>query len=191
SGLLSGSNLVALDDSPATKDKHYRKYAAAVERALSLFETTLQEWADYISFLNRLLKVRTDSSVPDCRGGARLTCVDLLVAAISPLVRSCDPLESPCREAPVAMSQPVSALRGTPEDPRGLQPHLFRHREGGPIPRSPALLPGSGAHSFVRISVRPFAVPRYPRNPLLGPPFWGAPTSNEVNHPRASTGTRG
>lgn len=48
-----------LDDAPAKKDKHYRKYAAAVERALSLFETTLQEWADYISFLNRLLKVRT------------------------------------------------------------------------------------------------------------------------------------
>ena len=38
-------------------DKNYRKYAAGVERALSLFETALQEWADYISFLNRLLKV--------------------------------------------------------------------------------------------------------------------------------------
>ncbi|KAK2022400.1 hypothetical protein LX32DRAFT_194849 [Colletotrichum zoysiae] len=38
------------------KDKHYRKYASGIERALSLFETALQEWADYISFLNRLLK---------------------------------------------------------------------------------------------------------------------------------------
>ncbi|KAK4252286.1 Dopey, N-terminal-domain-containing protein [Corynascus novoguineensis] len=38
------------------KDKHYRKYASGVERALSLFDTALQEWADYISFLNRLLK---------------------------------------------------------------------------------------------------------------------------------------
>ncbi|ODH49742.1 hypothetical protein GX48_04120 [Paracoccidioides brasiliensis] len=38
------------------KDKNYRRYAASVERALSLFDTALQEWADYISFLSRLLK---------------------------------------------------------------------------------------------------------------------------------------
>ncbi|GAP83534.1 putative cellular morphogenesis regulator [Rosellinia necatrix] len=38
------------------KDKHYRKYASGVERALALFDTTLEEWADYISFLSRLLK---------------------------------------------------------------------------------------------------------------------------------------
>lgn len=39
------------------KDKTFRKYAAVVDKALSLFETALEEWADYISFLNRLLKV--------------------------------------------------------------------------------------------------------------------------------------
>lgn len=39
------------------QDKSSRRYASAVERALSLFDTTLQEWADYISFLGRLLKV--------------------------------------------------------------------------------------------------------------------------------------
>ena len=44
-----------------SKDKHYRKYAAGVDRALLLFETALQEWADYISFLNRLLKVSRHS----------------------------------------------------------------------------------------------------------------------------------
>ncbi|KAF7593508.1 hypothetical protein BBP40_011419 [Aspergillus hancockii] len=38
------------------KDKNYRRYASSVERALSLFDTALQEWADYISFLSRLLK---------------------------------------------------------------------------------------------------------------------------------------
>ena len=38
------------------KDKSYRRYAGSVERALGLFDTTLQEWADYISFLSRLLK---------------------------------------------------------------------------------------------------------------------------------------
>ncbi|KAK0618330.1 putative regulator of reproduction dopa [Bombardia bombarda] len=48
-------NQLGSEDAPP-KDKHYRKYASGVDRALSLFDTTLQEWADYISFLNRLLK---------------------------------------------------------------------------------------------------------------------------------------
>ncbi|KAI1866142.1 uncharacterized protein JN550_007831 [Neoarthrinium moseri] len=48
-------NQLSVEDTP-TKDKAYRKYASGVERALSLFETALQEWADYISFLSRLLK---------------------------------------------------------------------------------------------------------------------------------------
>ncbi|KAL8725149.1 MAG: hypothetical protein Q9181_006526 [Wetmoreana brouardii] len=41
---------------PGKPDKAYRRYAAGVDRALSLFDTALQEWADYISFLGRLLK---------------------------------------------------------------------------------------------------------------------------------------
>jgi hypothetical protein len=48
-------NQLSAEDAPP-KDKAYRKYASGVERALSLFETALQEWADYISFLSRLLK---------------------------------------------------------------------------------------------------------------------------------------
>lgn len=47
---------------PQIKDKAYRRYAAGVEKALSLFETALEEWADYISFLNRLLKVCLSNS---------------------------------------------------------------------------------------------------------------------------------
>lgn len=39
-----------------TKDKSFRRYAASIDRALGLFDSTLQEWADYISFLGRLLK---------------------------------------------------------------------------------------------------------------------------------------
>lgn len=46
------------EEGAPVQDKAYRKYATGVERALGLFETALQEWADYISFLNRLLKVR-------------------------------------------------------------------------------------------------------------------------------------
>ncbi|KAI4865765.1 putative regulator of reproduction dopa [Hypoxylon rubiginosum] len=48
-------NQLSAEDVPI-KDKHYRKYASGVERALSLFDTALEEWADYISFLSRLLK---------------------------------------------------------------------------------------------------------------------------------------
>ncbi|RDW78114.1 hypothetical protein BP5796_05966 [Coleophoma crateriformis] len=43
-------------DEPPSKDKSYRRYASGVERSLSLFDTQLLEWADYISFLSRLLK---------------------------------------------------------------------------------------------------------------------------------------
>jgi hypothetical protein len=42
---------------PYKKDRAFRRYASGVERALSLFDTAQQEWADYISFLGRLLKV--------------------------------------------------------------------------------------------------------------------------------------
>jgi hypothetical protein len=60
----------AVEDAPP-KDKHYRKYANGVERALLLFDTTLQEWADYISFLNRLLKVRISYRRLGLRGMVR------------------------------------------------------------------------------------------------------------------------
>lgn len=54
---LARLKLTVPSEETPSKDKHYRKYASGVERALTLFETALQEWADYISFLNRLLKV--------------------------------------------------------------------------------------------------------------------------------------
>lgn len=155
------SDVVELDDSPAKKDKHYRKYAAAVERALTLFETNLQEWADYISFLNRLLKVRAYYSVPHCRSSG-LTSVFVLVAAIPALVYNSDSFKSPCCKAFIAMPQPISALRSAPEDPRGLQPHLLHHRTRRSLSRPAALLPRPIFHPFFRVSVCPLAVSRYP-----------------------------
>lgn len=161
SGLLSVSDVVELDDSPAKKDKHYRKYAAAVERALTLFETNLQEWADYISFLNRLLKVRTYYSVPHCCSSG-LTSTFVLVPAIPALVNNRDPLKSPYRKAFITMPQSISALGSTSEDSRGLQPHLLHHRKRWPVPRPAALLPRPIFHPFFRVSVRTLAVSRYP-----------------------------
>ena len=51
------AKLRSKDDENLTRtDKPYKRYASNVERALSSFDSALQEWADYISFLGRLLK---------------------------------------------------------------------------------------------------------------------------------------
>lgn len=61
-----------IEDIPV-KDKSYRKYAHGVDRALVLFETALEEWADYISFLNRLLKVRMPAMPSKLKSRALIT----------------------------------------------------------------------------------------------------------------------
>ena len=38
------------------KEKNYKRYEAAIDRALALFDSALQEWPDYIAFIGRLLK---------------------------------------------------------------------------------------------------------------------------------------
>ena len=40
-------------------DKSLRRYGATVDRALTSWEISPPEWADYIAFLGRLLKVRS------------------------------------------------------------------------------------------------------------------------------------
>ncbi|KAI4747245.1 hypothetical protein E4T50_02454 [Aureobasidium sp. EXF-12298] len=45
-----------VEDAVAQKDKTTRRYATAIDRALSSFDSAQQEWADYIAFLARLLK---------------------------------------------------------------------------------------------------------------------------------------
>ncbi|KFX90338.1 hypothetical protein V490_06510 [Pseudogymnoascus sp. VKM F-3557] len=44
------------EEEALSKDKNFRRYASGVDRSLALFDSQLQEWADYISFLGRLLK---------------------------------------------------------------------------------------------------------------------------------------
>ena len=39
------------------KDPRYRKYESQIERTLSSFEKEINEWADFITFLDKLLKV--------------------------------------------------------------------------------------------------------------------------------------
>ncbi|OLL25389.1 Protein dopey [Neolecta irregularis DAH-3] len=55
-GTLSTRPLVIVTErSDPNKDAKYKKFSLAINRSLSTFEVT-QEWADYISFLSRLLK---------------------------------------------------------------------------------------------------------------------------------------
>ena len=63
------------------KDKAYRRYASGIERTLSMFDTALQEWEDYISFLGRLSKVGGPTTT------AMLPCSDPDTTRPSKLVR--------------------------------------------------------------------------------------------------------
>ncbi|KAK9372385.1 Dopey, N-terminal-domain-containing protein [Lipomyces chichibuensis] len=54
------------DDSARKKDPKYKRYAANIDRALVLFER-VEEWADYISFLGKLLRAlqsHTSQQIP-------------------------------------------------------------------------------------------------------------------------------
>jgi hypothetical protein len=53
--------IVALVDT-SSHDKAFRRYAAGIDRVLSIFDSGLREWADYISFLSRLLKALQNHS---------------------------------------------------------------------------------------------------------------------------------
>jgi Dopey, N-terminal len=60
SGRISPSLRVRQQDEDtdlSKKDKGFRRYASAVKTVLATFETSIEEWADYISFLGRLHKV--------------------------------------------------------------------------------------------------------------------------------------
>ncbi|KAK4176308.1 Dopey, N-terminal-domain-containing protein [Triangularia setosa] len=80
-------NQLGSEDAPP-KDKHYRKYANGVDRALSLFETALQEWADYISFLNRLLKALQARSSSITTIPAKATVAKRLSQCLNPSLPS-------------------------------------------------------------------------------------------------------
>jgi hypothetical protein len=45
----------------SVNDPKYKKYALAVEKCLTTFDN-VHEWADFISFLTKLLKVRVTAS---------------------------------------------------------------------------------------------------------------------------------
>ncbi|KAI9808458.1 MAG: hypothetical protein M1827_007241 [Pycnora praestabilis] len=117
------------------KDKHYRRYAASVERALSLFDTALQEWADYISFLGRLMKA-LQSHPPN------LSVVPYSAIVAKRLAQCLNPsLPSGVHQKALEVYEYVFSLLGRDALSRDL----------------PLYLPGlSSTLSFASLSVRPF-----------------------------------
>ncbi len=98
-----------------TKDKAYRKYASGVDRSLSLFETALQEWADYISFLNRLLKVRGSPGAWPIDRNADMRVSAGATGSTTEYDHRAS--KGPRRKAPLPMSEPLSPLRCPPKGP--------------------------------------------------------------------------
>ena len=104
------------------KDKSYRRYASAVERALSLFDSALQVWADYIAFLGRLQKVLE----PTSRFSTRL----LMCHRQGPPNKTSSCRRNPPQGAIVEEACPVPqsyfALRCPPEGTGAIYPYLQR-----------------------------------------------------------------
>ena len=53
----TGADITAAATSLLASDAKYKKFAAQIDRCLQSFDS-VNEWADFISFLSRLLKVR-------------------------------------------------------------------------------------------------------------------------------------
>ena len=78
---------VTIEEDPR-KDKSYRRYASNVERALSMFDTALQEWADYIAFLGRLLKALQSSPSNHAEIPHKATVAKRLAQCLDPVLPS-------------------------------------------------------------------------------------------------------
>jgi hypothetical protein len=101
-------------DEPPRGDKIFKRYSNSVDRSLSLFDTALLEWADYISFLSRLLKVRT---VCCCLSKIKVLTRDFLVYTIASSQYYCSTLEVDCGKTSSTMFESITAVRGAPKDP--------------------------------------------------------------------------
>jgi hypothetical protein len=119
----SNTDVVVSEDIPS-KDKAYRRYASGVERSLSLFDSSLQEWADYIQSLGRLLKVRSLQPL-------RYTYTEiLLLDAPSPSSEhQCGAFQEHCRKTTGAMPKSHITLRGSPKGSGSLQLHILNDRK--------------------------------------------------------------
>lgn len=111
-------------------DPQFRKYSAQVERALAAFDT-VKEWADFISFLTKLLKVSSSSLlrsrpsswlIPFHNSSSRSPD-----AAVFPVLQR-DPKETAGREASLSVFDAGAAEWSASACTRRLQLRLRGHR---------------------------------------------------------------
>lgn len=93
---VCGTDNTAATQSLLASDAKYKKFASQVDRCLQSFES-VNEWADFISFLSRLLKVRWRGATAR---GPKLTMVDAS-NTFSTLQR--DSSQADCRQASRSM----------------------------------------------------------------------------------------
>jgi len=123
-------------DEPPNKDRAFKKYESSIDRALALFPAAAgQEWADYISFLGRLLKVCTKNGLV-----MRLRVLKLSLLAGStraPPDYSCCPSESNGCKAAFPMLTTHASLWRTPQSDRSILLHIFNDRHVNLPPTGP------------------------------------------------------
>lgn len=99
-------------------DARYKKLALAVDKSLASFES-VNEWADFISFLSRLLKVRLLEL-------ARRTYTEDIDVAIRFSTFRRNPSQAHCLETPSSMLESGTAIWGSPASSRCLRLY-FQH----------------------------------------------------------------
>jgi hypothetical protein len=65
-------SMLTVEECELLGDSKYRSYITQVEKALKSFEST-SEWADLISALGKLNKVKLETALTDCGGGTWLS----------------------------------------------------------------------------------------------------------------------
>lgn len=148
-----------LEEAPI-KDKAYRRYALGVEKALALFETTLEEWADYISFLNRVLKVGVPLYLLMHRWHCMLTKCNETGPSSSSIFFYKHPRQGCRREAIITMPQPVATVWSPPKNPRSIQLCIRNDRPRRSLTRPTFIPPWPRANSIFCLSLCPISLLR-------------------------------
>ena len=86
------------------------------------------------------------------------------------------------RKAFITMLEPVSSVRRSPKDPRGLQLYIYSHWQGWSVARPAPLSPRPCLGSLVRLTVRPDPFPRPTRTPFLGSQPTISSTRPKIDH---------
>ena len=104
---------VALATTPVgyASDPKYKKYTQQVEKCLSSFDN-VHEWADFISFLKQLLKVRVHS-VSRVETETHHTCIITDFSVVSTIQG--DPPETGCSQTVISMLESCVTEWSTPE----------------------------------------------------------------------------